>query len=185
MRTLFTSVAALLAMTASALAQNVAYDFDRSMDFQRFGTYAWVKGPAVADPVNDERIVNAVSRELASKGFQSVLAQHPGPDLLVAYHTSLDRNVKVKGLLKGWGPYQFRNPTGEREPGGAAAGGTITTDLILRGTLIVDIIDARTNAIIWRGTATKEIDARNDPSKLSEYIDGACDRLFKNFPPAR
>ena len=71
------------------------YDFDRSIDFERFGKFAWVQGLAPADTVNDERIVDAVSRALASKGFQPVVAQHPGPDLLVAYHTSLDRDVKV------------------------------------------------------------------------------------------
>jgi hypothetical protein len=185
MRTLFTSLAVLVAMTAGALAQHVTFDFDRSVDFHRFATYAWVQGPAPADPVNHHRIVNAVDRELAAKGLQQAVPQHPGPDLLVAYLTGLDRDVKLTGLWKGWGSYKFQTPAADRGVGGSAAGGTIRTDMMLRGTLIVDIIDARTNGIVWRGNASKEINARNDPSTLSDYIDKACQQLFKNFPPAR
>jgi len=106
MRTLITSLAAFVAMSAIALAQHVTYDVDRSVDWHRFSSYAWVQGPASADSANNDRIVNAVTGELASKGFQRV-AQDAGPDLLVAYHTSLDCDVKVTGLSKGWGPYQF------------------------------------------------------------------------------
>src|SRR3954466_11064259 len=119
MRTLFLSLAALVVMTAGMLGQSVKYDFDRSVDFHRFSTYHWVHGPSPADAVNNTRIVNAIDRELAARGLQQPVAQHPGPDLLVAYLTNLDRDVKVTGMSKGWGPYQFLTPTGDHEFGGA------------------------------------------------------------------
>jgi hypothetical protein len=46
--------------------------------------------------------------------------------------------------------------------------------------LVLDIIEADSNRVVWRGTAVGLI---GDPSKRQEAIEGAVGRLLQNFPP--
>ena len=48
------------------------------------------------------------------------------------------------------------------------------------GTLVVDIFDARTKALLFRGTATDEISDK--PEKNVKKIDKASNKMFKEFP---
>lgn len=53
----------------------------------------------------------------------------------------------------------------------------------LIGTLVVDMVDARSKTIVWRGTATKEVDLKASPEKREKNINKAAEKLFKNYPP--
>jgi hypothetical protein len=170
----FASAAALALMGTVTLAQNITYDFDRSANFSRFRTYAWVRGTVLRDELNHTRIVNAVNAQLAGKGLTRVAAS-AHPDVLVAYHASFDRDLRITGFSSGWGPYGF----------GVSRTGSARTEEILTGTLVVDMVDARTNTIVWRGVASKEVDIEADPRKRDRNINRAAERLFKNYPPAR
>jgi hypothetical protein len=168
------SAAGLVLMGAVTLAQNVVYDFDSATNFSRFGTYAWVRGTVLTDELNHNRVVNAVNAQLARKGLAQV-ERSAHPDLFVAYHASFDRDLQLTGFSSGWGPYRL----------GVNRLGVVRTEEILTGTLAVDIVDTRTNTIVWRGMASKEIDVRADPRRRERNINQAAERLFKNYPPAR
>jgi len=169
----FMSAAALALLGTIALAQNVTYDFDRSTNFSRFKSYAWVRGTVLTDEINHNRVVNAVSAQLAAKGLTRV-ESIASADLLVAYHATFDRDLQISGFSSGFGPYRF-----------ASRSGVARTEEILTGTLAVDIVDARTKRIVWRGMASKEIDVKADPSKRERNINRAAERLFKNYPPVQ
>jgi hypothetical protein len=169
----FVSAASLAVMSTVAMAQSITYDFDRSANFAAFKTYAWVRGTAVDDPINHKRVVDAVSAQLVAKGLTRTEVGEV-PDLLVAYHASFDRDLRISGFSTGWGPYRLRR-------GSAVA----RTEQILTGTLVVDVVDARTNNIVWRGTASKEVDASADPATRERNIRRAAERLFKNYPTAK
>lgn len=169
----FLSVASIALVGTLTLAQNITYDFDRHVDFARFKSFAWVRGTILADEINHDRVVSAVNAQLSAKGLLRVdSSSHP--DLLVAYHASFDRDLQITGFSTGFGPYRL---------------GTVSrvarTEEILTGTLAVDLVDARTKMIVWRGTASKEIDVRADPEKRERNITRATERLFKNYPPAK
>jgi hypothetical protein len=59
------------------------------------------------------------------------------------------------------------------------------TEEILTGTLAVDLVDSRTNTIVWRGIASKEIDVKAEPGKRERNINRAAERLFKHYPPVQ
>jgi hypothetical protein len=61
----------------------------------------------------------------------------------------------------------------------------VRTEQILTGTLVVDVIDARTGNIVWRATASKQVDTNADPAKRDRNIRRAAERLFKNYPPVK
>lgn len=170
--TSFASAAAFMLMAGVGLAQQITYDFDKSADFSKFRTYAWVRGHEVPDELNNKRILNAVNAQLAAKGLTRV--DHAEPDLLVAYHAVFDRDLQVSGFSSGWGPYRL----------GPTASGTARAEAILKGTLVVDIVDRRTGTIVWRGTAAKDIDVKADGSRREKNINRAAEKLFKHYPPA-
>jgi hypothetical protein len=165
--------AACLAMGTLTMAQNITYDFDRSANFTAYKTYAWVQGTVLADDINHKRVVDAVSAELAAKGLTRIDASDRA-DVLVAYHATFDRNLQISGFSTGWGPYRL---------GGGS--GVARAEKILTGTLAVDVVDARTKTIVWRGIASKEVDPDADPIKREKNIRRAAERLFKNYPPVK
>ena len=174
MRTTSLVIAAVLLASIIALAQNITYDYDKSVDFSTLKTYAWIQGTEVPDQFNHARVVDAVSAQLASKGLKQVeLSGHP--DLWVAYHAVFDRDLRISGFSNGFGPYRL----------GGSRSGSARTEEILVGTLVVDLVDSQTSTILWRGIASKEIDVNANPSKRERNINRAAERLFKNYPPVK
>lgn len=165
------TTASLVLLGTIAFAQSVTYDFDRAANFSRYKTYAWVRGTDLNDELNHRRIVTAVDAQLALDGLSKVEAT-ANPDVLVAYHASFDENLQITGFATGWGPRFGRS-------------GTATASEILVGTLVVDVIDADTKNVVWRGTATKELDANAKPEKRDKNINKAAEKLFKNYPPVK
>ena len=45
----------------------------------------------------------------------------------------------------------------------------------------MDIFDAKSKQLVYRGTATDELS--NKPEKNAKKLAKASDKLFKNFPP--
>jgi hypothetical protein len=165
----FATTACLALLGTIVGAQSVTYDYDRTANFTRFRTYTWVRGTNLSDDLNHTRIMRAVDAQLSARGFAKVeAASHP--DVLVAYHASFDKNLQINAF--GSGPrIGFRS-------------GSATVDEIVVGTLAIDMMDAQTKNVVWRGMATKELDAKASPEKKEKNINKAAEKIFKNYPPA-
>ncbi|HEY7500643.1 MAG TPA: DUF4136 domain-containing protein [Vicinamibacterales bacterium] len=168
----FVATASLALLGTVAFAQNVTYDFDRGADFSKFKTYAWVRGTNLNDELNHKRIMRAVDAQLASRGFAKSESA-ANADVLVAYHATFDKNLQINGFSSGWGGYRF---AGNRT-------GTATVEEIVVGTLAIDLVDAKSKTIVWRGMATKEVDVKANADKREKNINRAAEKLFKNYPP--
>jgi hypothetical protein len=166
--TFFTTVCLALVGTI-VFAQSVTYDFDRSANFTRFKTYTWVRGTNLSDQLNHQRIMRAVDAQLASRGFSKVEAA-ANPDVLVSYHASFEKNLQINAFGSG--------------PRVGLRSGTATVEEIVVGTLAIDVVDAQTQNIVWRGIATRELDAKASPEKKEKGINKAAEKIFKNYPPA-
>ena len=170
----FLTTVAVALLGTIAFAQNVTHDYDRSANFSSYRTYAWVRGTPLGDELNHKRIVRAIDSQLASKGLRQVEG-HANPDLLVAYHATFDTSLQITGFSSGWGGYRF----------GPARSGTARADEILVGTLVVDLMDAKTETIVWRGAAAKDVDVKASAEKREKNINKAAEKLFKHYPPSR
>ena len=168
-------ITAALALTLAgtvALAQSVSYDFDRAANFSKFRTYAWTRGTELSDQLNHGRVVRAIEIQLAAKGLTKVEAG-AGADLLVAYHASFDRNLHIDAFGSGWGGARFGGPRS----------GTATAHEIVTGTIVVDLMDAATRGIVWRGMASNDLNPTASPEKREKNIDKAARKVFRNYPP--
>ena len=164
-----------------AAAQKVYVDYDRDAVGRQYKTFAWQDtGPTLQDyaPLMHSRIKNGIEHYLTEGGF---IEDPDNPDLYVTYHTSSQEEVQFSvtsygygyGAGWGWSPYW-----------GAAGGGVSTTaSTYERGTLVVDIWDAKTDEIVWRGTANAVIP--ENPQKAQKTVEKALEKIVKQFRELR
>lgn len=173
-------VATLVALPA--MAQQVYVDYDKSVDFGSYKTFAW-KAPSEASlaeesPLMHGRVETAIEAQLSSGGLTE---DTQSPDLWVTYHTSSKEQVQFStshmgyGYGDGWG----WDPYWDGYGGMGMGSSTTTAHTYERGTLIVDIWDAKTNKAIFRGTA--EAVAKEKPEKAAKQIEKAIEKIAKKF----
>jgi Domain of unknown function (DUF4136) len=145
----------------------------RAANFSAYKTYSWSRGTELSDELNHARVVRAIDAGLAAKGLTRVERDGAHPDVLVAYHASFERNLEINGQSHGWGPFGL----------GGDRWGSARVQPILVGTLVVDISDARTNAIVWRSLASSDVRPTDKPENRDKKIAKATEKMFKNYPP--
>ena len=155
-----------LLLATMAMAQTVDYDFDRTTDFSKIKTYAWVQGLEDRDDLNAQRIMAAVDHQLALKGLTKVEPEAK-PEVVVDYKTTFSKTVQANG----WGTFSLAGNRSERA-------GSITV-----GTLNVLIRDANTRAVLWTGMATGHVDEGRSQEKRDKQISKVAEKMFKNYPP--
>jgi hypothetical protein len=168
-------IAGMALLGSQAAAQDISYDYDKSADFTRYRTYAWVRGTEVKDEFNHRRIVSAIDAQLGARGMSKVDA-NAAPDLLVTYHAAFEREKEINGYgTGGWGAPRW----------GGMSSGTARVETITVGSLAVDLVDAKAGTIVWRGVASKDLDADASPEKRDKNMNKAAEKLFKNYPPKK
>lgn len=153
-------------------------DYQESANLASYTTFAWLEQP---DQVRDhlttlgqinQHIEGVIEQELQADGFQKVATD---PDFYVVYHTSVER-VITGATLDTWG-YGYRRG---RLRYGSVAVTDVDVESYQQGTLIIDIVDAKANELVWRGTAT---DAIYGPRQATDKIDEAVHKMLAAFPP--
>jgi hypothetical protein len=176
---LVVAVAGVLALAASSTyAQDVAVNYAPGTDFFKYTTYRWVEvqGAEKPDQIVDSQIRQAVEQALAAKG----LTKAGGDDasLLIAYQLALTQERQVNAYSSGGYGYGWRY-------GGGMSTTTATTSTIHIGTIALDMYDPADKTLVWRGQASKTVDAKAKPEKRQKNLDKAMSKLLKDFrkPP--
>jgi hypothetical protein len=184
--------ACLLAASAAACAPTakVGFDYDPTADFKTYHTYEWVAGEqektgnrSVDSTVVDIRIRTAVGAQLHLKGYTA--APNRQPDFYVAYHIGVKNmtlDASTQYFSKGMAGRPFDHSVDTRTAGKPPATVSDTTSYTT-GTLLVDIIDAASKKLVWRGTAAGEIDPGLTSRERDERIRDIVHEMFTHFPP--
>lgn len=175
------AVSALL--PATAMAQKVAYDYSRTENFRSLKTFAFKESRArettaektttYDSPFVEQRTQAAIAAELEGRGMRQ---DNEHPD---AYVTAR-RTFKTEQVLygpSGWGPYGWG-----WYGWGWGSGGPWYTEEIIKGTLIIDLEDADTGALLWRGLREKTVHPHAKPEERSEQVAEDVAKIFKKFP---
>jgi len=171
--TYHTAVCTLLFLVAlgTALAQQVKTDFDHQANFAQYKTYSW-QDVKVKNPLWTDRIKNAVNAQLEAKGLSQV--ESGGDVAIVAIATTQTQrtlNTFYDGFGGGW---RWRGFGGMGEA-------TTTEQDYKEGTLVVDLYDAKTKQLIWRGSAQGTLS--NKAEKNQKNLDKGVAKMFQKFPP--
>jgi hypothetical protein len=164
---------ALLAVTVNA--QKVKVSSDPAIDFSKYKTYAWDQG-TLANPLIKQFIVTAVDRELSAKGLQKV---DSNSELILTTLTATNSDLTMTN--PSWAPQLNSIATGIPSSSQAWA--------VTKGTLVIDMSDARTKNGVWRGIASHTLENGptgnpvKDAKQVEKPINKAVQKMFKKFPP--
>ena len=167
----------------------VETDYDTDLDFSQFRSFTWLEPPVTSEPsespmeefidpfeknsILDKRVRGAVERELLDRGYRR--APDGRSEFELQYHVILKDRTKIRSYSSGY--YGYRNyPYGY----GGSLGGVSSYDY-KEGTLIIDIIDARTRQLAWRGWA---VGATRKGYYTEEKVGEAVKAVLDHFPPA-
>jgi len=168
----------LLLILASCSTVSVYSDYDKSVDFTPYKTYAFFKPGIDKVEISDldkRRILHAIETELQAKGF----TKSENPDLLVNIFTKSREQVNVNQFSAGWGygwgwgwnPYMMYG------------GNQTTVSTSTEGTLFIDLIDAKKKEMIWQGegigTLTKNVDKKD--ARVQEIVS----KVLAQYPPVK
>jgi hypothetical protein len=172
----------LLASALPAAAQKVYVDYDRTVDFSSFKTFAWAQTPPTPFemnyPMGYSFIKNSIEYELTGAGLTEDTAD---PDLYVTFFTASKESFQVMvtafgysyGPGWGWDPYW----------GTTAGAASAQVNTYKKGSLVIDIWDARTKRAVWRGTAEKVIS--ENPEKALRQVDAAITKIVEKYQSMR
>ena len=169
-------------LTAAGFAQDVRYNFASGTDFSKFKTYKWVdvdKGAKVNQMV-EQQIKAAIDAELAKKGLTKT--ESDDANLYIGYQAGVGQEKQFNSYSTDWG---YGPGWGRGWYGGGMGTSTTTgtTTTIYVGQLALDMYDPAAKQLVWRGTASKTIDAKAKPEKQQKNLAKAVTKLLKNYPP--
>jgi hypothetical protein len=161
----------LMVLLGSAFGQHIQTDFDHQANFSQYKTYSWQEIKA-SNSLWGDRIKEAVNAQLGSKGWIQV--DSGGNVVIVAIKTTqTERTLQTfyDGMGGGW-----------RWRGFGGFGESTTTEQDYKeGTLVVDMYDASTKQLIWRGSAEEMLSDKAENNEKN--LDKGVAKMFKSFPP--
>lgn len=194
-----TGINALIFAALLTLAGCAAVKVDQvdSAHLANYKKYAWVKPeektsqlPQLSNSITEENIRSAVKTEFAKKG---IIEDDQNPDLLLMYHiftAQKTENVPNPPVYPyygyGFGPraYYFHGQlipiayAGYYNPWNTGYHQEHYTD----GTLIIDVIDAKNNELLWRGSMENPV---NDAGSLSKQFSKEAMQILGKYPDVK
>jgi hypothetical protein len=166
-------LAILTLVLTSCVSVNVSSDYDSKTNFNEYKTFAYSKPGIDKAEINDldkKRILRALDTELQVKGF----TKSETPQVLVSFFTKSNEEINVNQNNFGWG---F---------GGGFIRGNFGTNVSrsTQGVLYIDLIDAKTNELIWQGNGSGYLTTGNVEKKearIKEFVS----KILEAYPPKK
>jgi hypothetical protein len=188
MKVLRVTVAAALVLVAitAALGMSVKSDYEKTYDFSRLKTFAFKTDRASNDPltantIEANRIQDALRSQLEASGFSPTVQE---PDFIVAFYARTKQKTSVESVGPAFGGFGYGRGFGWGYgiPGAGrwrwGFGPDIWTTTYTQGCVMADIVDPRTNELVWRGVV---MDTVNGIGQSEKQANQAAKDLVKNF----
>jgi hypothetical protein len=179
----------MIAVIVACSGLQVTQDYDLSIDFGHYQTFAWAPDPspgsghALTDsPLMDRRIRNAIETTLKSRGYPQ--AEDGRPDFFVIYQLVVKSRIEVNtvGPAFGWmgHPYGY---WGFPYPYWGGIDSRTYIDRYDVGTLIIDFLDGETRRLFWRGIGERRLSHQSTPEKTTERVNQTVAEILDQYPP--
>ena len=179
----------LMTTAPATFAASVKSDYQKEFDFTKLHTFAFKTERASNDPlatntIEAERIKNALTAQLSANGFTQ---NGDNPDFIVAFYSRTKQQTAVQSSPFGFGPdfgpgfgrgfgWGYGIPFHNRWRWGY--GPDIWTTNYTQGCVMADIINPRTNELVWRGMV---MDTINGVGQTEKQTDQAAKNLVSKF----
>ncbi len=167
----------LLFVFASCSTVRVASDYDTEANFTSYNSFAFYRPGIDKTKVNDidkKRILRAIESNLIAKGFN----KNESPDILVSIFTKESERVDVYQNNFGWG-----GAWGWGGPWGWGGNWGNTVSRTTEGSLFIDLIDAKTNSLVWQGKGTASLIGSSDIEAKEQRINEIVTKILSEYPP--
>ncbi len=154
-----------LTMSCAILITDYDYDYDREANFARLRTFDWSGVNVPTSELVKKHIEGAVNRELEAKGF---IRNQANPDFLIGLHGKKVRKTEVVDIYDEFDREYYYDTFSWQE-----------------GTITLTIKDAKSKAVIWRGTARGRVADNPSSEKRRQRINNAIAGILNNFPPPK
>lgn len=180
-------IIAALVLAFTACAPKVAVD-KANVNFSKYRTFAWMdsdvkagQNPLYYNDLASQNVENAVNKVLNDKGLAKANRR---PDLLIGYHFFVEEKTRtvanntgaLYGPYYGWGRWGW---SGWGPSWWGWGGPQYTQEQYQAGTLVVDMVDARTKQLVWRGSIQ---DAVSNPARIGEQLTRQVKDIVEKFP---
>ena len=180
------AVTAVILFTGCAGTAHI--EKDKTADFSKYRTYAWVEKPTVQESKQSRRnelteanMRNSVNEQLQKIGWKEV---NKNPDIMVNYELLVERTDKEQKdpvYTQSYTRSYYNRHTGKVNtfyyPGQFVGYDTYSTT-VKEGTVTITMIDNRTDKAVWQGWTTSEL---NSNKITGREIDQSVKTIFKKF----
>lgn len=152
---------------------NVRSDYAQTANFMSYKTYKLRIDDLKLNDIDKDRVLNELSKQLQMKGLQS----GENPDLIInvkANHKKIT-DITTSSPYGSWG---WGGPFGW----GIGMNRTWSSNYN-EGAIIVDMVDARSNKLVWQGIGSGISVDR--PKAKQKQIPEIVSEIMKNYPPQR
>jgi hypothetical protein len=185
-RSLLRSLAVLAGLLAGCSSLKVNTQYDPTAPFPTYKTYAWLattpgaeQAAAIRDPAIRTLVVDAIDREMQRHGLVRTTPDR-NPDFFVSVIGWSKNQVEVTNYGYAYAPGYVYGPYGPTPY--AAMVPAAQVNQYTEGTLLLDFVDAKSQKLFWRGTATDTIASA---SQVQAVIDEAARKLLDAYPPKK
>src|SRR5271154_7196208 len=162
------ALCAMIVCVTSAVSygQQVSVNYNHNQSFSQFHTYTWAANNAnqIQNSILAQVAQQDIDTAMQGKGFTKV-EESQKPDLILL----ASGGMKQQTSYSAWGM---------RGIGGGMGG--ITPQQNVEATLIVDLYDAKSQSLVWRGIAQGTLN--NNGNKNQQLVEKAIQKMFKQWP---
>jgi len=186
-RSLLGLAIAVSSLWPTTAAAQKGTDYRQSRDLTRPRTFAFKND----GPVVDESTNLAIAAELERRGWTR---SDDSPEVYVVTRRTFQKKYTTNGPFwgpyyqsAGWyGPYPYAYYSRPGE-GWATSDpkGPVNWDETVRGTLTIDLQNAATGTLLWRGIGTRDAHDHSTASRQTTHVNHEVEHIFEHFPAAR
>ncbi len=164
----------------------VTTDYDPAYDFSQLRRFDWLpvkpspeptEGEEMSDALLAKRVRSAVEQQLVTRGF---LRSSESPDFFVHWHSVVRSKIDIRTYPAGAGYGSWGYPYSR---GGWWGGTYVDVRQYDEGTLVVDVIDADSRSLVWRGAGSRVMRDVSEPEERIGIVNDAVRRILHSFPP--
>ena len=163
-----------LVLAGCAASIPVETDYDPGQDFSGFRNYAWHDDARAPSPLVADRIRGAIETRLGARGYARV-EPDAAPDFRVSFTAVAEQALRVDEMTSRMG-YSNRR-------WGVGVSSASRFKEYTRGTLIIDIIDAPGENLLWRGTSARALGEERSPEERASEVMEIVTAILQQFPP--
>lgn len=154
-------------------APRALYDYDQHVNFSSYKTYSiYPELYTGLSQLDDSRLIESVKRGMQNKN----LSASENPDLYLNIYSEEYRETSDSRLGIGVGG-------GNRNVGVGVSGGIPLGEPETYLRLTFDLIDARTDALIWQAVVESSFDLNASPAERQRRFDEIVQKALKGYPP--